>query len=134
MKAESYFIWAISHDKKLTPILQTRKSLFKVHPHIEIIPAYSCAELGVLLPPICWVKDKYKEGQLCVASFMVMKINKFNFRGFRACYASYASSAVFEMLIHEQMDHEYEAHAKADLLIHLLEQKIINPEDLNCDG
>lgn len=81
-------------------------------------PAYSCAELGVLLPyqiihdSVAYIFTLWKVHQQFSCAYENCKENKIH-------------------LFDEIIDGEHEAHAKADLLIHLLKEKIIKSEDLN---
>jgi hypothetical protein len=118
--AESYFVWGYGHPSNK----KYRFGWWLIAGDEQIsydfertINAYSCAELGVLLP------EKIEECEF------------FGFwedRQFNACYG------YFESEVHQRMKHiieysrinQYEAHAKADLLIHLIEQKIIKTKEL----
>lgn len=121
---ESYFVWrwgGLSHE-------QYWKILVRDQCCGKIYPAFSCAELSVLLPSAYSAKDK--KGREGIASLTIMKINSPDFKGFQACYAS---AAVFGMSIFIHKTDKNEAHAKAELLIQLLKDKIIKPDDLKLN-
>ena len=78
----------------------------------EYYPAPNCAESGVLLP-----------GDLGKCSLNIWKSNKI----YISCYNSKDFKNPVLNDIHQS---KYEAHAKPDLLIHLLRKGYIKPEDL----
>jgi len=85
------------------------------------LPAYSCAELGAVLPYS--IIDGHVAHILCV-----WKVHQ----QFSCAYEKCGENK--KHLFDEIIDGEHEAHAKADLLIYLLEEKIINPKDLTLEN
>jgi len=122
---KSYFVWAYTktgQDEKLRWV--NKKLKWRIAPRNasyegeRICPAYSCAELGALLPATHEYLDK--RGNKARASLFIFKIKSPEFVGFSS---GYASAAVFGMSKIIVCRNKFEAHAKADLAIHLLEKK-----------
>lgn len=81
----------------------------------EYYPAYTGDESGVLLPPRLILEEK--------ESYLnIWKSGKYFMCAYRNTENDFPVSEHFRA--------RYEAHAKAALLIHLLEQKLIDPKDL----
>jgi len=118
VKLESYFVWMEIDKEKKKWILTTNHTYLKSEDFCEY-SAYSCAELGVLLPENIILNEK-------TSYFKIdRQINCFKF--FYKLQVSLGFTIVSGMI------KEYEAHAKADLLIHLLKKKIVKPEDLSWE-
>lgn len=114
---ESYFVWAIKVDVgggRDRRILISRNEIEDYH--YEIYPAFSCAELGVLL-------SKIKTHFLAVYCDAGIK------REFEARMYSHKQHLGMSYSVR----HKRESRAKADLFIHLFEQKIIKPEELSYE-
>ena len=109
VKAESYFAWRkTAIDKVPVVISGITELLFDKQFKNEIWAAYSCAELGIMLPTsIGWNPGEVEIGN-------------------KALYYNGYKSSEDEL----SKDNKHEAHAKANLLINLLEGRIINPEDI----
>ncbi len=102
LKLESYFVWDTGasqarliprHNLEIPGILYPKS-----------IAAYSCAELGVLLPSY----------DLLYYQFDFQRMGN----RYRIEYENPSKSTHHEFISH------YEAHAKADLLIHLLKERV----------
>jgi len=78
-------------------------------------PAPSCAELGMLLPATI-ITDKFDGEQEWWLNIDTEEGRRF--------YTGYDEEIV---------DSKHETHAKANLLIHLLKEKIIKPKDLTLE-
>lgn len=133
VKAASYFVWANSSQTASLalyikqgwhpmPLRFYHHELTNGRPAClskEHYRAYSCAELGVLLPdPVEKNSQTY--------FYLSRKINR-----------AYGAKNRFEMGYSEGDWHwlsvrrsKHEAHARADLLINLIEKNLINPKDL----
>lgn len=107
VKADSIYAWIVSKTKEGLEI----PGLWSTHAPFssidEIYPAYSCAELGILIPG------------LGIYS---------HFKNYLQGWEIFRSDDNFLKPVFPAI--KYEAHARAELLIHLLEEKIIKPEDL----
>ena len=117
VKAESYFVWS-----KIPPnpygdnepaLLMDFNFKYANEPFYF---AYSCAELGVLLP-----------NEIIIRNTEYIKATDYGYGKWNAFYINHGIS---DINIKYQEAHYYEAHAKAELLIHLLEKQIIKPEKL----
>ena len=97
LKAESLFVWV---KKDNTWRIVTRERWRTKFWTERIYPAYSCAELGVLLP-----------------------LDMYYFNGGIYYPKQYSDEPIYFEGI--------QTHAKADLLLHLLKEKIVNPQDLS---
>lgn len=96
---QSYFVWARNKRGEWIPVERE----FAEEQHAKMIPAFSCAELGVLLPEYIYRNDKNTQTFYCVQDNQ-SEAFKFAFKN--------------------------EAQAKADLVIKGLEEGWIKPEDL----
>jgi hypothetical protein len=130
VKGKSYFVWtratnASPHAKGF--ILKTREQVKieittdqfgdKFSGWLPGIPAFSCAELGILLPSYCLTPGEIKIQLITIKS-------SDNFE------CGYMDLTNWHMSNKKRKYATHEAHAKADLLIHLLKEKLIKPEDL----
>lgn len=119
LELETYFAWTL--PKELSPIIVKRETTLIVHPTPNLIPAPSCAELGVLLPDVYELDSEWEDESLAFrlrSSKMKQDFNVYYFNPYPRA------------ITHSNATNRHEAHAKADLLIHLLKEKIINPGDL----
>lgn len=123
VKAESYFVWAkINNEWRLVP--KDGDIMYGEHYH-----AYSCAELGVLLPSyIIEASTQYKlwywqEKEIIYPSIAIIIHNGYGEIGF--CGRN-------ETLVIDAK-HQYEAHGKAELLIRLIESGHVKPEELSLE-
>lgn len=112
VKVKSFFIWAKTTNGWQ---IYTRKKIL----YGQQLFAYSCAELGELLPSNIY-------DPRCSLSITKTSYNSNYNNNYCAEYVkdNDPSSAFFAFIS------KHEAHAKADLFIHLLKKKIINPEKL----
>ena len=130
VKAKSYFTWqatatpgGLRWDLKTTVQAIRNKQIWKYQPHY---PAYTFSELSLMLP--CGVNfnntktPSAKKEISGVGNPMTWKNSHFSYS---AAYTRISDGSVLCVKINE-----YETHAKADLLIHLLEKEIIKPENL----
>jgi hypothetical protein len=118
VKAESYFVWAnkveqVSINSSFIDkfiIVENNSGMFQWN---IAFPAYTCVELGVLLPK----KIIYKQD----TCYVYHDKNKTGYwpRGYGNCGDCVVSASI-----------KIEAHARAELLIHLLKEKLIKPESL----
>ena len=134
VKAESYFLWIVYVSHAYNAAKTSKPNL---SPHVDLIsfkeiddydreyidimgiyPAYSAAELGVMLPERIKIRhSKYIKG---------FEYEYKEWSAFYVYYSDFSNECERKFLF----DSKHEAHAKADLLIHLLEQKLIKPENL----
>jgi hypothetical protein len=116
--AESLWTWCFNHydhswSLRLTKETEQLLAYGIIH---ECCFAYSCAELGVMLPENIHY-GKRNDNRNTHISYLKLdrRINCYKF-----LYPHVISGNI----------KEHEAHAKADLLINLREQKIIKPENV----
>jgi len=136
LKAESVFVWCDGADKGtyyIDKLVELEFDLSKGLNPGEWYYAYSCAELGVLLPKYLqlgnWINDIwYPEKWLAVNCDNLECILFMHYDEKFICgYMEYDSFSIAKEFIQKN---QYEAHAKANLLIYVLKEKIVNPEDL----
>lgn len=139
LELESYFVWHKSYEPRSLEesegdiVLSTKEAAgFDLDKGLidYYIPAYSCAELGVLLPDAYYrVEGKYSliKPQALNYPIYIFQQSKILPNLYRAYYEM-ADTDIEENIY---FDSNHEAHAKADLLIHLLKEKIIKSEDLS---
>ena len=126
LKLESYFVWwrqVVAPNVKDEQWKIVTRQRWKTKFWTEtILPAFSSAEVGMLLPGYIPVEDSSP------AYLTIQKIyggsgrDSFSFEYIQADGGDC-------MAIGKTMEHE--AHAKPDLLLHLFKEKIINPADLS---
>lgn len=118
--AESYFVWENYQHADGWEL--TKRNLYNNSYPERIVPAYSCAELGVMLPKnikTTTTGTAYQYTQIKLKGhYRVMYLD--------FTHLDYHGKSSLSPPINEQ----HEAHAKAGLLIHLLKEKIIKPEKL----
>lgn len=117
--AESHFVWAHGWPKNKPARIGWRliaRGEMSTYSITNQVNAYSCAELGVMLPA-----DIGGGPELQI--YKNQAGTHRNRVEFRAGYGELCGSVK-----------AHEAHAKADLLIRILEEKIIKSEDVNYDG
>jgi len=124
IELQSYFVWLRTKPSDKSPIY-----IYKIYPRwlaeqendSMYLNAYSCAELGTMLPDSLVRKE---DNFYPVARWRLFQMETST--DYRAAYFENGGwSAIYKG---EQQKHE--AHAKADLLLLLLRKKIIKPEDL----
>ena len=119
LNLKSHFVW-IKQEEYPAYLAERNESEFIISKdggNFYTYPAPSCAELGVLLP--------YKVVQERITYiFTIWKVHQ----QFSCAYENCKENRIH--LFDEIIDGEHEAHAKADLLIYLIKEKIINPQDL----
>ncbi len=115
---QSYFVWAKTKKGEWIPVERE----FAEEQHAQVISAFSCAELGVLLPEYIYRNDKSTQAFYCVQD---RQNNAFKF-AYMTPYNEYKKSQI--LISGYIFDHE--AHAKADLVPKLLDQKFIKAEGL----
>lgn len=114
---ESLWVWARNDDGWSIKPKYYREPQSLMGGYVEFINAYSCAELGVMLPESVIFKE------VTLFCQMDRQINKYKFLYNRPFSVSRKYS------IHGNI-FSIEAHAKADLLTQLREEKIIKSEDV----
>jgi hypothetical protein len=90
--------------------------------HRDVFPAYTCAELGVMLPNCLVDEDDGHTEPL-------YRRQETDDYGDTSIFYS-ADGAVDLTELHYLRKSRFEAQAKADQLIELLREKLINPEDV----
>jgi len=119
LKLDSYFVWTEQYGNSEAEyaiwIRKPLESILKTRTDYKKYSAYSCAELGVLLPATI-ITDKFDGEQEWWLNIDTEEGRRF--------YTGYDEEIV---------DSKHEAHAKADLFIYLLKEKIINPETLTLE-
>jgi len=124
LELDTYFVWHKSYvphsieDEGGKMVISTKEdAVFDLGKGLIDIyyPAPSCAELGVLLPATI-ITDKFDGEQEWWLNIDTEEGRRF--------YTGYDEEIV---------DSKHETHAKADLLIHLLKEKIVNPKDLTLE-
>ena len=116
VKAESYFVWITGVDGQLKPFISVKDhARWKPETLKHSYPAYSSAELGVLLPT--WTGEK---------QLLIYKDDEEFIMGYKALSKRYTARIPFSPYSCK----EHEAHAKAEILIELLEKGIVKPQDL----
>jgi len=127
----SLWIWAIEVDiwgENPVYILNTESHIDdnpSNFPPEPMFKAYTAAELGALLP--FYMDAEIKHGQFPIIVSYGIKIEHWN----DIWTAKYEER---EDVVFTECDSATEAHAKADLLIKLLKDKIIKPEDVSYDS
>jgi len=125
LELDTYLVWHKSYEPRSIQdeggemVLSTKEdAVFDLSKGLidNYYPAYSCAELGVLLPDFI-DNIKYR---------LTLEHQP---KEWHIYYCSHYPSDI------PNYGHgtKYEAHAKAALLIHLLKEKIINPKDLTLE-
>ena len=111
VKAESYFVWITGVDGQLKPFISVKDhACWKPETLKHSYPAYSCSELGVMLPD-----SIRKNGKV---SYLQTHKDE---DSFLCIYPEIKG-------LHAQSEHE--AHSKSDLALELVEKGIIKPEGL----
>ncbi len=122
LKLESYFVWVqqvaaptVKDEKWKIVTRQRWKTKFWTE---TIYPAFSCAEVGGLLPEYIYYGTIRKDGTYSHISYLEIdrQINKYKF-------------LYMNVIMGFIQDHE--AHAKSDLLIRLFKEGHINPAELS---
>jgi len=122
LKLDSCFVWWRSESKEW--YLGIWYSVIDAYfPDRMIYPAYSSAELDVLLPSRCEI-DGYK---YCFYNFR--KKPELSFHTYAAGYYLYPDNP--EVIAGIEYTGQNGAHAKSDLLLHLLKEKIVEPQYLS---
>jgi len=128
LELNTYFVWRKNfirdkdyHDEWVLDTLSDAvfdldKGLIDIY-----YPAPSCAELGVLLPK-----------EIKIRNSRYIKTIDYDYDTWSARYVYYSEySDEFEGKY--QFDSDHESHAKADLLIHLFKEGIVEPKDLTLE-
>ena len=120
LKLESYFVWIKKDDR--WQIIARHRWKTKLWTE-QIYPAFSCAEVGILLPFCIDVKGEP----------LVYQCHKFerpwlHVNNYETGYYTVPNAAGFDYLKYKN---QHECHAKSDLLLHILRFKNITPDNLD---